>query len=1119
MSNETKKPTYWRSFDELAQSEDWKSLASHEFEYGTSLEPLGSGQTRRHFLGIMGASMAMTGLTGCLRRPEETIMPYVNMPEHVVPGIPSYYATSTHINGDVIGLLVESHEGRPTKIEGNPLHPSSRGSFTEGTGGTTATHQGMVLELYDPQRLRYPAKNGGKIPMTWESVSKKISEVAADAGKTQGKKLRILSEPNPSPTMQRLRDQLIGRPNEARGRLPFAKWYTFDALSYDNERQGLLAAFRKPMRAVPDLQNARFIMSLGSDFLGTEHGSVAASADWAKKRSIGTMEMATTRTGEPAPDKTQLDVTMNRLFVAETVMSLTGSNADHRIRLGRHQMDAFGAQLALAMQEINAISIPAELAALIQKKAQTKLPENAIKMARAFAQDIQNTVIGDAEGPLVIVGRSESPFLHNLAAFLNHGRQRRSMVRYYEDFSRPQFVTSGQPDAGDFGNLKALTAELNSGAVDTLVILGTNPGYHAPGDLDFANAVKKAKNVIVLSDQGTETTKLSTLSLPRAHFLESWGDTQSSTGDASIQQPLIKPLHGAWSDLELVLRLLGESSPDAHKAVQATWKDRMDAPGGDFDLAWQRALADGLIAQDRLRPSAATSSMAYSGTAGMANDAPKAPAKDALHLFFVADAHLGDGRFATSSVLQETPDPITKVTWDNVAMMSPKTAAELGIEKPSQIGHTATERVEITAEVGGKEATLNIPAWIVPGMADYTVAVAIGYGRDFDSYLPYHESGKIGVSVSEFRTTASPDFVAGAKLSRSGRMYPIACVQRFDSQTPDAAGFDQRPLVRETTVDEFKKDPTFAKPGLIMHGHYPQKTVGKGKNQKQVDYLVAHPPTEALHDGPHRNADYSTGYQWAMAIDLNKCTGCNACLVACVTENNIPAVGKEQVRVGRELHWLRLDRYFVGDENEPAVVHQPLTCSQCEMAPCENVCPVGATAHSPEGLNDMAYNRCIGTRYCSNNCPFKVRRFNFFNYSNSASSWEGLKIRNDKTVDVATEDQLAYLGRNPDVSVRFRGVMEKCTYCVQRINKGKNDAKLAATQAEAEKHIADIKPACQQVCSTDCITFGDKNNPNSAVSKVRSNPRNYALLTELNLRPRTTYLGKVRNPSPYMAEG
>lgn len=401
-------------------------------------------------------------------------------------------------------------------------------------------------------------------------------------------------------------------------------------------------------------------------------------------------------------------------------------------------------------------------------------------------------------------------------------------------------------------------------------------------------------------------------------------------------------------------------------------------------------------------------------------------------------------------------------------------------------------------------------------MADNTLAITLGYGRDFDSYLPYHDAGIIGVSAVPFRSVASPDLVQGVKLKRTNRMYPIACVQRFNSQTPDSGGFAQRPLVRETTVDGFKADPNFAVAGIIEHGHYPQKTVGKGANQKKVDYLVAHPPAEALHDVPHKGADYSRGYQWAMVVDLNKCTGCNACLVACVTENNIPSVGKNEVRRGREMHWMRMDRYFVGSEDDPAVVHQPMSCSQCEMAPCENVCPVQATAHSPEGLNDMAYNRCIGTRYCANNCPFKVRRFNFFNYSNSSSAWQGLKIRNDKIVDVKTEDQLLHMTRNPDVSVRFRGVMEKCTYCVQRINRAKIEAKHAENERAAAAVIANISPACQDVCATDCITFGDKNNPKSAVSQARSNPRNYALLSELNLRTRTTYLGKVRNPSPNM---
>ena len=400
--------------------------------------------------------------------------------------------------------------------------------------------------------------------------------------------------------------------------------------------------------------------------------------------------------------------------------------------------------------------------------------------------------------------------------------------------------------------------------------------------------------------------------------------------------------------------------------------------------------------------------------------------------------------------------------------------------------------------------------------ADNTLALAMGYGREFDSYLPYHDKGLIGVSASSLRSISSPHLIQGVSVKRTGSQYPMACVQRFDSQTPDQAGYSQRPLVRETTVDGFVKDPLFAAAGIIEHGHYPSKTVGTGADQKKLDYVVAHPPTETLHAPPAKGADYTQGFQWAMVVDLNKCTGCNACLVACVAENNIPAVGKNEVRHGRELHWLRMDRYYVGDESDPAVVHQPILCSQCETAPCENVCPVGASSHSPEGLNDMAYNRCIGTRYCSNNCPFKVRRFNFYNYSSSSSSWEGLKIRDDSVVDVNTEDQLMFMTRNPDVSVRFRGVMEKCTYCTQRIQEAKMVAKRKGEDPRALPDGA-ITPACAQTCATGAVSFGNINDPKSKVAQMKSVDRNYELLKELNIRPRTSYLAKVRNRNPELA--
>jgi len=780
-------------------------------------------------------------------------------------------------------------------------------------------------------------------------------------------------------------------------------------------------------------------------------------------------------------------------------------------------MDAFGAQVALSMVEVNGARLPGDLFKVCSELVKTGLPAQAVATAKAFALDIQNTLLEEYEGVLIVVGRNQSPFLHNLAAALNHKEvtSRDSLVRYYDDFARPEFVGGGQRDEGDFGNLKAVTALLNAGKVDTVIILGGNPVYHAPVALGFDAALKKAKNVVVLSDQNTETTRFATLTIPRANFLEAWSDTVSMRGDAAIQQPLIQPLFGAWSEVELLLRLQGKA-PDGLAAVKDTWRARLETQ--DFDTLWAQSLANGLISLDKARPGALEGSQRHQGLGALAKTTGKlkAPTVDSLDLMIVVDSNIYDGRFTTNSVLQEAPDPVTKLTWDNAVLMGPSTAKALGVSKPSQIGHTATERVEVIATVDGTEVTLDCPAWIVPGMADNTLALAMGYGRDFDSYLPYHDKGLIGVSASSLRGISSPHLVQGVSIKRTGSQYPMACVQRFDSQTPDQAGYAQRPLVRETTVEGFEKDPLFAAAGIIEHGHYPSKTVGSGADQKKLEYVVAHPPTETLHAPPAKGADYTQGFQWAMVVDLNKCTGCNACLVACVAENNIPAVGKNEVRHGRELHWLRMDRYYVGDESDPAVVHQPILCSQCETAPCENVCPVGATTHSPEGLNDMAYNRCIGTRYCSNNCPFKVRRFNFYNYSSSSSSWEGLKIRDDSVVDVNTEDQLMFMTRNPDVSVRFRGVMEKCTYCVQRINRAKISAKQTTDYAKAESIIAGIKPACQQVCASDCITFGDKNNPNSDVSKARSNPRNYALLTELNLRPRTTYLGKVRNPSPNM---
>ncbi len=1026
---------YWRSREERLATPAFAAEAAKEFAEDVEAVEM-DGTTRRHFLGVMGASMAMASLSGCVRRPVSKILPYSRAPENTLPGIPAWFATSTSLGGRTMGLLVESHEGRPTKIEGNPDHPS-----TGLAGGTLGTHQGMVLDLYDPNRLTAPRK--AKAPVDWDAVGAFIESHFADLKAGKGGDLAVLCEDLPSPTLLHLRDRF-------KATFAGSRWYTYESVSDDNQRAGLRAVFKdslKPGEALRPqyrLHEASVVLSLDADFLGSEGDAVHDAALWAKTR----------RVSKPGD-------TISRLYAVENLYSVTGSNADHRLRLSNAEIEAFTFALAAKLQGTQKVVLPADLAAATAARG-AGLSAKAQAFVDALAADLteQRDPRGVARRPLIIAGRRQSPVVHALVAAMNKGLGAQGTTLYYF----PDKVREG--DAGDMAGLKALTDELNAGKVKTLLVLGANPVYSAPADLGFDKAFKKASTRIVLADYYDETAKLATWAIPRAHFLEAWGDRYFTDGTTSIQQPLIAPLHGAYSEIELCARALGEAKPDGHAVVRGFWKSAHGARG--FHKAWRRWLHDGRMDAPFFGAFAAYKNVNAVGDL-LNGEAPKAPTDGAFEIIFFADANLFDGRFANNSWLQEAPDPLTKITWDNVALISPATAARMKIE--------SEDRVRV---FGANGAEVDTVAWIMPGLADNTVAVALGYGRDFDAFLPYHDKGVIGFNANALRSHTNPGWQSGARISKTAGTYPLACVQRYGSQEP---GYDYpaRPLVRETTVEGFKAKPEFAKSGLIEHGKPPP------------DAVVIHPPLKSLY-GDH---DYSKGLQWGMVVDLNTCTGCNACLVACQAENNVPSVGKDQVRRGREMHWIRMDRYFVGDENDPQVVHQPLTCQQCETAPCENVCPVAATAHGPEGTNDMAYNRCIGTRYCANNCPFKVRRFNFYNY---------------------TKDQAetVHMQRNPNVTVRFRGVMEKCTYCVQRINQHKRRSKLADDKATAQTIIDSIKVACQQTCPTQSIVFGDINNPNSEVSKLKALSRDYVLLKELNLKPRTSFLGKIRNPNPQL---
>jgi MoCo/4Fe-4S cofactor protein with predicted Tat translocation signal len=1038
MKNNTRK--YWRSRDELQQSPVYHAEAAKEFqdELDMTTEESNDDPSRRGFMGWVSAGLAASGLAGCeiIRRPEEKILPYSIASEEILPSIPQYYATATQAGGEVVGLLVESHEGRPTKLEGNPEHRSTYGALNN-------FQQSTIIDLYDPQRLTSPKVNG-------ESANRNGAVTALSKLSLKGKKVAVLSGYAPSTQMHAMAQKMSTQLG--------ASWYTYESVSDDHQMMAMEAVFGEALRPRYSFESAHAILSLDHDFLGNEGPSVAYSKEWAETRRIDKV--------------TAKDAKLSRLYTVEARYSLTGSNADHRVRASHGQIEAF------------AHAVAAELGVAGASKGAVALSDRQQKAAKVIAADLK----ANKGHALVLAGRSQPAVVHALAAMINESLGARgTLVKYYTDYRRPMHKAG----MGDMASIKALVNQLNTG-VDALIILGANPVYSAPADVDFAAALKKAKQVIYLTDQANETSKAldakTSIVIPQSHSLEAWGDLVSIDGQVSIQQPLIAPIFESMSELEVLANLLGESETSGYKIVRGAWKSTVGAVG--FHKQWRRWLHAGVLADKNAPFKASTASARGLGSLKASTGA--SPSAENMDVLFVAGHNSYDGRFANNAWLQELPDPMTKITWDNAALLSPATAKKLGVQDEDMVSVSAN----------GKD--ISSVAWVMPGQADDTVVLTLGYGRTFDNFLEYHKGAyhskdEVGFDVTPIRNTSNAFYAAGGKVSKSGGTYDVAAVQRYaNSHQEPGFDFEARALVREANIEEYKANPTFSKPGIIHHGQ---------PMPDQSKFALLHPEERSIfgdfdytlegHDQrdklePHQ-ALFAGKHQWGLVIDLNTCTGCNACMVACVSENNISMVGKDQVRRGREMHWIRMDRYFVGGDTEPEIVHQPIACQQCETAPCENVCPVAATVHSPEGLNDMVYNRCIGTRYCANNCPLKVRRFNFYNYAKG-------------------QPELVHMQRNPNVTVRFRGVMEKCTYCVQRINKGK---RRAALNPEVAQQIIDrINPACAQGCPTQAITFGDLKNDKSEVVRLKKTARDYTLLSELNLQSRTSFLAKVRNPNP-----
>ncbi|HUG53666.1 MAG TPA: TAT-variant-translocated molybdopterin oxidoreductase [Vicinamibacteria bacterium] len=1023
-------PGYWKSLDELARSPAVAEQLRREFPaHADEFEdPVG----RRQFLRLMGASIALAGLTGCTRQPDELIVPYVKAPEDMVPGRPQFFATAVLDGGYAKGVLVESHMGRPTKIEGNPEHPSS-------LGATDHIGQAEILSLYDPDRsqtLTY--RNEIR---TWEGFIAAMRSVLAAQTPSGGAGLRILTETVTSPTQA---SQLLG----LLAAFPRARWHQWDAGSRHSARAAATAAFGRPVETLHHFGEAEVVVTLDGDFVGGGPGNLRAIREF-----VSTRRLVAGRTD------------MSRLYAIESSPTLTGSLADHRLPVQAAQVEDVARALAAALGAGGGMAPPS-------------LPAPAAAFVAAVAKDLLSRPAGRT---VIVPGEYQTPAVYALGHAINErlGNVGRTVSYVAPAEARP---------VDQIASIRELAEEMGRGQVQFLLVLGGNPAFTAPADLDFRRRMDRVNLRVHHGLYEDETAELCHWHVPATHSLETWSDARSEDGTVTILQPLIAPLYPSTKSVHEVLAAFSDRPVrSSHDIVRERWlaqgglgrpRPVLLRPGrvtagavtaspatatspvpaaptavassapaarasAEFERQWRRALHDGLVAGSASEP------VAGGAVAGATAAAPPPAAPAAgWELIFRPDPNVVDGRYANNGWLQELPKPLTKLTWDNAAIFSPAAALRLGVTAEA----TSRGMYADVVELRYRGRSVQAPALILPGHPDESVTVHFGYGR--------RRTGQVGTGAGfdafRLRTSDAPWFGGGLEVSKTGEKYTLAVTQ-------DHWSMEGRPIVAAAGLEEYRANPDFAREAV----HHPPKD------------LSLYP--EFRYEG----------HAWGMAIDLNACVGCNACVVACQSENSIPVVGKEQVAMNREMHWLRIDRYYSGPPDNPATYHQPMMCVHCEKAPCEPVCPVAATVHSDEGLNDMVYNRCVGTRYCSNNCPYKVRRFNFFLYAD----WETTSLK---------------LMRNPDVTVRSRGVMEKCTYCVQRINQ----AKMAATTEGRKVRDGDIVTACQGACPGRAIVFGDINDPQSAVARLKAEPRAYGVLADLNTRPRTSHLGAVRNPNP-----
>jgi MoCo/4Fe-4S cofactor protein with predicted Tat translocation signal len=1051
---------FWRSLEELGDSPEFREFVQRE--YPQHAEEWDDPIERRTFLKLMGASLALAGLSGCVYQPPEKIVPFVRQPPEAVPGKALFFATAATLAGVATPLLARSNEGRPTKVEGNPDHPNSRSSdpSDRGSSATDLFAQASILDLYDPDRSQIV--NYRDDIRTWTAFLGEMRTALDVQRPKQGAGLRFLTETITSPSLGAQLKAILAE-------FPQAKWHQYEPANRDNARAGAITALGQPVNTIYHIDQAARILSLDSDFLSGAPGTLRYAREFAARRRV-----------------TDSQHEMSRLYVVETTPTTTGASADHRWGVRPSDLEGLTFQLATRLGAQGASG---------SGSSPDQRPATAHESGwiEPVARDLQQ----HRGASIVIPGNEAPPSVHALAHAMNNVLGNIGKTVSYTDPLEVNSVDQRE-------SLRELVQDIDAGRVELLVILGGNPAYNTPADLKLdQNRLFKTTLRVHLSSHKDETSELCHWHIPEAHYLESWGDTRSFDGTATIIQPLIEPLYGSKTAHEVLAVFSEQYDRKAYDIVRDYWRgagiqqagsSRQTAAGSqpssaqqpaaaptapagvqtanqlaDFEAWWRKALHDGFVPNSALPTKTVTlSSQNQSNTNTGGTPAPPAvsdtryPTSGAFEVVFRTDPSVFDGRFANNGWLQELPKPLTKLTWDNAALVSPNTARRLGLE--NTIGWKGGEILVDNITIQHRGQTVTCPTWIMPGQPDNVITLHLGYGRQRAGRV----GNKRGFNAYTIRTSDSPWTASGVKIEKAAGQFQLAVTQLHFNM-------EGRDILRTNTLAEYFQ---------AGHGDSPSATVEHGHEKTHVPA-----PDETLYGQEHKYE----GYAWGMAIDANSCIGCNACIVACQSENNIPVVGKEQVVRSREMHWLRVDTYFQGHEpsNPDGTYFMPVPCMHCENAPCEPVCPVHATVHSAEGINDMVYNRCVGTRYCSNNCPYKVRRFNFLLYQD----W-----------DTPTYQ----LMRNPEVSVRSRGVMEKCTYCIQRIQ----EAKIGAELENRPVRDGEIVTACQATCPTEAIVFGNINDPNSRVSKMKADRRNYSLLSDLNTRPRTTYLGALRNPNP-----